>query len=119
MTKRAKLRKKLDLLWSVKVKEGGRCEKCGKTTYLNAHHFYSRSSLSTRWDLNNGFCLCSLHHTLGSKFSAHKTPADFVDWAIELRGDDWINNLRDKHNTIVKYSIKDLEEMLYELHKSE
>ena len=103
---------KLDLLWSVTVKKGGRCEYCGKTSYLNAHHFYSRSSMSTRWDLDNGFSLCVGCHTFSSKFSAHKTPADFVDWAWAKRGNGWLDNLRERHNTIVKFSLVDLEDMI-------
>ena len=50
--------KKLDAAWSLKVREFGMCENCHKTTRLNAHHFYSRSIRSVRWDKDNGFCLC-------------------------------------------------------------
>ena len=117
MTKRRRLIRKLDLLWSKKVKEsaGMRCEKCGKTKYLNSHHFYSRSAWSVRWNLNNGFSLCSGCHTLSSRFSAHKTPAEFVEWAKKKRGDDWFARLQMHFNIMGKFTIEDLENKVKEL----
>ena len=115
LMKRKTIRNKLDKLWADKVKEKGACEYCGKTTYLNAHHFYSRSALSTRWDLDSGFCLCSGCHTLSSKFSAHKTPADFVEWAIETRGSAWYKRIKEKHNQVIKFTNEDLKRKQEEL----
>ena len=106
------LRKKLDTRWAERVKEKGYCEYCGKETHLNAHHFYSRTALSTRWELDNGFCLCSGHHVLISKFSAHKSPADFVEWAVKKRGIGWYDRLRKKHEQIAKFTIDDYKEKL-------
>mgnify|MGYP003762010899 CR=1 FL=1 len=114
-TKRRKLIDKLDTLWSDKVKEGGKCDYCGKNTYLNAHHIFSRSNYSVRWDLDNGICLCSGHHTLNSSFSAHKTPAEFIEWIKEKRGIEWYERLRSKAKSVVKYSNSELEEMIEEL----
>lgn len=113
--KRTTLRNKLDKQWSLAIRSKGACEVCGKSERLNAHHFYSRSALSTRWDLDNGFCLCVGCHTFSSKFSAHKTPADFVEWAIETRGKEWYENLRKKHRFHNRISDVELEEMLIEL----
>ena len=112
---RTTIRNKLDKQWAIIIRQKGRCEVCGKESYLNAHHFYSRSALSTRWDLDNGFCLCTGCHVFSSKFSAHKTPADFVDWAVKQRGKDWLDMLRDRHNLVVKYSDFDLMIMLEQL----
>lgn len=114
-SKRQKLRLALDKAWATKVKQGGRCEHCGKTSPLNAHHFYSRSSLNTRWDLDNGFCLCVGCHVFSSKFSAHKTPAEFVEWATELRGVKWYYEMKLKHLVTVHWKIYDLEDKLEEL----
>lgn len=93
---------KLDALWATKVKDrdGNVCVYCGKTTYLNAHHIFSRSNKSTRWYLPNGITLCSGHHVLSSKFSAHKTPLEFIDFLTETKGDDFIDNLRRKANSV-------------------
>jgi len=69
--------KQLDNLWreAVILKSGSWCEYlgCRKRKHLNAHHIYSRSRKSVRWDLENGISLCPEHHSLGND-SAHKSP---------------------------------------------
>lgn len=107
--------KKLDKSWSEKVREYGMCEKCHKLSPLNAHHFYSRSVRSVRWDTDNGFCLCVGCHTFSSKFSAHKTPAEFVEWAIERRGKKWYDSLKKRKNQTVKYIDDDVDRLIKEL----
>lgn len=107
--------KKLDNMWSKKVREYGMCEKCHKTSPLNAHHFYSRSIRAVRWDISNGFCLCVGCHVFSSKFSAHKTPAEFVEWAIEKRGEEWYNEIKDRKNTLEKYKDGDVEQLMEEM----
>ena len=107
--------KKLDKSWSEKVREYGMCEKCHKLSPLNAHHFYSRSVRSVRWDTDNGFCLCVGCHTFSSKFSAHKTPAEFVEWAIERRGEKWYDSLKKRKNQTVKYIDDDVDRLIKEL----
>jgi hypothetical protein len=87
----------LDRTWSeaVKRKANNKCEYCGKTTGLNSHHIFSRSNKRVRWDINNGICVCVLHHVFGL-FSAHKSPIEFVEWLKEYRGVDWYEELRKK-----------------------
>lgn len=107
--------KKLDETWAnlVKIRDGGRCVYCGKTSYLNSHHIFSRSNRSTRWDVNNGITLCVAHHTFSSGFSAHKTPAEFIEWIKELKGEEWYNALRRKAKSIDKRKRSEiLEELL-------
>jgi len=91
-------RNHLDNLWSeiVKLRAGFRCEYCGKLKRLNSHHIRSRANQSTRWDLDNGICLCCGCHILNSTFSAHKTPLEFVEWLVEYRSEDSINSLKRK-----------------------
>lgn len=105
-----KVNKKRDSNWSYMVKElaGNKCEYCGKTEYLNSHHIFSRSNHAVRWYLPNGICLCSGHHTLKSDFSAHKTPADFVEWIKEYRGMEWYEDLRMRARTVAKSIIDTL-----------
>jgi len=107
---------KLDKAWSlaVKLKAGMCCEYCGKTTYLNSHHVYSRSNRTVRWDLNNGYSLCVGHHTFGN-FSAHKNPVDFGEWMLDDRGQEWLDALRLKAHATAKYDKADKERMLEEL----
>ena len=97
-----KLRQIKDKEWALKIKErdGFKCLYCGKTEYLNSHHIYSRSNYAVRWDMGNGITLCSGHHTMSSKFSAHKTPLEFVDFLKELWGEDWLDRLREKANSV-------------------
>jgi len=107
--------KKLDKSWSNKVREYGMCESCGKTTNLNAHHFYSRAIRSVRWDVDNGFCLCVGCHVFSSKFSAHKTPAEFVEWAIDKRGQGWYDTLKDRKNAVTRYIDSDFDWLMFNL----
>ena len=105
--------KMLDKLWSeaVKIAAGNKCEKSGKTRYLNSHHFYSCSNQSVRWYIPNGVCLTSGNHTLCND-SAHKAPADFVEYMIEQRGEEWLNELRVRKNTIKKQFFHEVKEYL-------
>jgi 5-methylcytosine-specific restriction endonuclease McrA len=98
----SKIKKREDDLWSLKVKElaGHKCEYCGKTENLNSHHIFSRSNHKLRFDTTNGISLCSGHHVLKSDFSAHKTPADFIEWIKEYRGLEWYEELRRKAKKI-------------------
>lgn len=97
--------KKLDDKWSLEVKEraGFKCEYCqNEHKPLNSHHIFSRSNKAVRHDLDNGICLCVGHHTFSSKFSAHKTPAEFIEWIKEYRGLDWYERLRAKARRVKK-----------------
>jgi len=113
------LSKKLDKAWADKVKEYGVCEHCSKIKPLNAHHFYSRSIRSVRWDVDNGFCLCVGCHVFSSNFSAHKTPAEFVEWAIEKRGIQWYETVKERKNKVVKFLDSDYEEIITKLRQTE
>lgn len=105
------LNKKLDDLWSKCVRKKGRCEVCGKQEYLHAHHIFTRSKHSTRWDLKNGVCLCYHHH-----FNfAHETPMEFHDWLIEVKGQEFVDQLRLKSNQIAKFSMEQKMEMIEKL----
>lgn len=91
-----------DKEWSLKIKErdGFKCLYCGKTEYLNSHHIYTRSNYAVRWDMDNGITLCSGHHTMSSKFSAHKTPLEFIEFIKELWGEEWYERLKVKANKV-------------------
>jgi hypothetical protein len=94
---------KVDSLWAlaVRLRANNHCEYCGDTSGLNSHHIFSRSNKSTRWDLNNGICLCVSHHVFGN-FSAHKAPLEFAEWIKELRGEEWYRDLRFKAKMTVQ-----------------
>ena len=119
MKKKSGIDGKLDDAWSklVKLRANKKCEYCGKTSYLNSHHIFSRSKKSVRWDTMNGVCLCVGHHTFSSKFSAHKTPTEFHIWLVEKKGNDFIQRLRLKANSVAKWSNFEKELILKELRK--
>lgn len=118
------LNKQLDKLWSKAVRESvGRCELCGKQppeVVLHAHHIFSRRNFSTRWDVNNGICLCTGCHL----YKAHKDIQEFSDWVVEHCGKEHIDRIRLKAHSIADYSkdekkgmIKDFKKMLDSLQK--
>src|SRR3990167_4286868 len=72
---------KHDKLWSRLVRErDGKCLHCGRTEFLDAHHFIGRSKKSCRLILENGVSLCKSCHTFNNEFSAHRTPDKFRVW---------------------------------------
>ena len=109
--KEKKLKEKdVDALWSLKVKQRDKykCVYCSKTSYLNSHHIFSRSNRSVRFYLPNGITLCSGHHTLNSAFSAHKAPADFIEWLKVYLGEEKYNDLRRRAHEVEKRSLEEL-----------
>lgn len=104
----------LDTLWSQSVRSIGYCEKCGKNENLQAHHIFSRKHKSTRWEIENGVCLCFHCHI----FWAHKEAKEFMDWIIEKCGEQLIDRLSNKSKMKVIYSEKELE-FLYDQMKGE
>lgn len=114
-------------LWAevVKLRAGNRCEYpgCIKTSNLNAHHFYSRSRRSVRYDPDNGICLCPYHHSLGND-SAHKDP-NFKDIILgrmghkAIRAEEWYQIITRRAYTPAKLDLRlvriDLENCLKKL----
>lgn len=119
MKKRKGIDGKLDDIWSklVKVRANNMCEYCGKQSTLNSHHIFSRSNMSVRWLPSNGVCLCVAHHTFSSKFSAHKCPVEFTIWLTEKKGQNFIDTLRIKANSISKLHTFEKELLYSELKK--
>ena len=111
--------KRLDDAWSklIKLRAGNKCEYCGSRNQTNAHHIFTRSNKSTRWDVANGISLCPSHHTLSNKFSAHGTPTIFTEWLINKKGENWHNILRLRANSDGKRTKFEKEIILSELQK--
>ena len=87
-----KITKERDTIWSdrVKMRARGKCEKCGKTLRLQAHHIFSRRYGATRHLLLNGVCLCAGCHL----FWAHYKPEEFRDWIVGKIGEESYNFLK-------------------------
>ena len=89
-----KLRKKILLTWSLKVRDRDNhtCTFCGaKTGELNknnkkiinnAHHCLSKNVKNSplKYDIRNGITLCPEHHKFSGTKSAHKAPIIFYHW---------------------------------------
>lgn len=105
------LKKKLDGLWSelVKREAGNKCEICGETQYLNAHHHIGRRNMRLRWELYNGFCLCSGCHVFRT-LSAHQDPEWFRDWLEENRGED-LKLINTTKNEVKKWTMDEMLEL--------
>jgi hypothetical protein len=112
---------KLDKAWSklVKLRAGMKCEVkgCKYKPTLNSHHIFSRRSTSTRWDLDNGLCLCVGHHTMSTTMSAHQNPISFTYWLEEYKGFIFLDTLDYKTHQIKKWTTFEKEELLKELLK--
>jgi hypothetical protein len=113
-TSRKKLEQALDIAWSIKVRSKGFCAVCGphiRHDVLHAHHIFSRKHKGTRWDLQNGVCLCPRHHL----YHAHKDIMEFGLWCIDYFGQAQIDRLRIKAMSVSKWHESDLQILLNEL----
>ena len=91
-------------IWAkaVKVRAGYKCEYCGSRDYLISHHIFSIRHSNTKWDIDNGICLCVGHHIF-KKFSAHGSP-EFILWIIKYIGQERYERIRLKANQIKKWT---------------
>ena len=87
---KGRLREMADQLWSLAVKYdwGHKCAICGNGGDLNSHHLIPRHHYGTRYDLNNGICLCRRCHQFCPDHSPHQNAAGFVSW-LEYHH-DWL-----------------------------
>ncbi len=85
-----KYKEEANKLWSEEIRAVGRCEIQGcSNTDLNAHHILGKGAYPhLRFDLTNGVCLCSGHHTFDTSLCPHGTlPAieGFIKWLKHSR----------------------------------
>ncbi len=95
-----KLKKKLDTIFSLKVRarDGFRCQKCGKVEKHNhCAHIFSRNNLSVRYEMNNAICLCYYCHLM----YAHREPVEFVLWVKNKIGEKLFEKLRKQSQQII------------------
>jgi len=85
--------KKLDKIWSEKIKEIGnyRCLKCGTTNRkLESAHIVGRGAYNTRWRLDNGLCLCFTCH---QDYDQHRNHME--SWVRDWIGEEKWNELQE------------------------
>lgn len=82
--------KLLDDLWRDAIRSIGYCEKCGKTSGMQAHHIFAKGHHRIlRWNLLNGICLCYRCHI----HWAHADSVSFVRWLEDYKGARLIDGL--------------------------
>ena len=76
------LEKPLSELWRklVYARAGYKCEWCGRTMTLNAHHIARKKSCRERWSLDNGMALCVDCH--------------INRWHGQSRGEAWMKSTK-------------------------
>lgn len=93
-----------------------RCQRCNSPVKLNengdpvshqASHFQGRRKEATRYDLDNVDCLCSGCHRY---FTA--MPYEHVQWQIDKKGEQTVNEIILRSNQYVKKDRK-LQEMIW------
>jgi len=92
------LEERCDNLWAQIITKRGSCEKCGTSQNLQASHIFSKRKKSTRWNPENGFCLCLNHHL----FWWHREPIEAFLWAEEMLGTEKIEELRKSSQQLAK-----------------
>lgn len=111
------LNKQLDKAWSAAVRKKGYCALCLKRppeVILHAHHIFSRRHFSTRWDIQNGICLCTHCHL----YVAHKDIQEFADFVRGKYGEAKLDELRRLAHAEALFSVDDKKAILEELKKS-
>lgn len=116
----AALKRKLDAIVGKIVRARGIC--AASTIFSTAHcwgplqcaHGFSRRYLSTRWTLDNLFCLCARHHL----FYTHR-PAEWEQWMQHRLGMPLYLALQAKALAITQPTRGELEALLSELQPKE
>jgi len=104
MAKKSKTNmKQLDTLWSKIIRKNfdNKCAVCGATP-CQAHHIFTRSYKSTRWDIDNGIALCYKHHF----YLAHSKFEEFRDFVVNLLGEEKYGELKAKSQILWKGNLE-------------
>ena len=104
-TNKQKLRSEADRLWYVKYLKD-KCEVCGSSFILQAHHFFYRSSYGhLRYCEENHITLCRKCHFV----LHHQDPKKIEIQIIETRGKKWYNSLLKKSRDRTKSSFETID----------
>ncbi|KKM77860.1 hypothetical protein LCGC14_1365750 [marine sediment metagenome] len=109
-----------DELWSaaVKVRFGWKCAVSNKTENLESHHLIRRGNWTHRWTVENGVCLNSGWHTLGSDIAAHgatDVTERFRDWMLQNYSEQWAWFEQHRNDVSRKPDIDELLEIVHRL----
>lgn len=109
---KAGLIKKLDMVFSKKIRERDRrCLRCGQTEMLQCAHLISRTYKALRWNPNNAICLCYRDHI----FWAHKNPLEFAEFVREKFPNAYEYVIEEKKKNLPPLSMIDLQDIYDDL----
>lgn len=110
-TERKKLIKQLDdLTREIVLLRDGRCVTCGKVDNLQCGHLITRARYGVRWDLKNCNVQCA-----GCNLRHEFHPEIYTRWFLLKHGQTEYESLCHRSETQGKYSIAELEEILFQL----
>jgi len=94
--KQKSMKQRCDELWKQAIlkRAGGKCERCGSTKIVQAHHIIPRTKWRLRYDLENGVALCYRHHIAGPD-AAHKDAIGFTEWISSRRDIEYLKTVKD------------------------
>ena len=94
-TKRASLKARCDKMARelVKLRSGGRCERCGREAALDWAHIHRRAKHSVRWDPANALAMCRPCHTYTGDH-----PLEFSLWLVQKFGAEAMHDLERRAN---------------------
>lgn len=99
-SERKRLVNRLDKVFSIYIRNrDGRCVTCGKKEALQCGHLFSRIAYSTRWDEMNAYCQCA-----GCNIQHERNFWPLYRYAIQIHGEEKIEQLQRKYKTPVKLS---------------
>ena len=102
---KGRLRDMADRLWSKAVAADWNhcCAVCGaRSGIMNAHHLIPRQHYKSRYDLQNGICLCVHDHQFNPNWSPHQNAAGWLGW------------LRDHHQKLHAWYVRQMDSGEYQ-----
>ncbi len=85
-------------VWTLRVREVGKCDICGSTKKLTAHHLYDKNTHPTlMYQAENGVCLCeTCHNGFHKKYTSksHVIPSMYQKYKIMMQNEILIRNNR-------------------------
>lgn len=105
----SRLIKKADILFSQAIRlRDGACRLTGLKENLQCSHIWGRANKLIRWDLDNALTLTAGKHL----YWWHKEPAEAIEWAKQLLGNEKWEELKRKKNQPFKLTAEFIKERI-------
>jgi hypothetical protein len=111
LSTRKGLKDELDRVTSLLVRaRDGRCVTCGTTESLQCSHYFKRSFLATRWNLQNCNAQCAAHNELHNR-----VPWPYREYMVKRIGEQGLDELFALRNSVWRPSDDELRALLGDL----